>query len=187
MGDSEYALAFYGVILPVAYQFDPDLVLISSGFDAARGDPLGGCKISPEFYGHMTHQLKSLADGKVIVALEGGYNLNSISLSMTMVSKALLGDPMPQPAPYSKPAASAIAAVKATIKSHQGFWSCLKYGVKLPDDMNNIKNQMVKKVESFIADNEGSLDFDFDYIPEISATLTPNNPLLLFSPQKDFY
>ena len=83
-----------------------------------------------------------------------------------MVSKALLGDPMPQPAPYSKPAASAIAAVKATIKSHQGFWSCLKYGVKLPDDMSNIKNQMVKKVESFIADNEGSLDFDFDYIPE---------------------
>ena len=167
MGDPEYALAFYGIILPVAYEFDPDLVFISSGFDAARGDPLGGCKISPEFYGHMTHQLKSLADGKVIVALEGGYNLNSISLSMTMVTKALLGDPMPKPAPYSKPAASAVESVKATIKSLQAFWSCLQYHVKLPDDMSNIKNQMVKKVESFIADNEaGGLDFDFDYIPE---------------------
>ena len=164
MGDPEYALAFYGCILPVAYQFNPDLVLVSSGFDAARGDPLGGCKISPEFYGHMTHQLKNLANGKVIVALEGGYNLNSIALSMTMVTKALLGDPMPTPAPYTKPAPSAIEAVKNTIRTHKEFWSCLKYGVKLPDDMSNIKNQMMKKVESFIADNEEQ-DFDFDYIP----------------------
>ena len=58
MGDPEYALAFYNLILPVAYQFNPDLVLVSSGFDAARGDPLGRCKVSPEFYGHMTNHLK---------------------------------------------------------------------------------------------------------------------------------
>ena len=67
MGDPEYSLAFFSIILPVAYQFNPDLVLVSSGFDAARGDPLGRCKISPEFYGFMTHHLKALANGKVIV------------------------------------------------------------------------------------------------------------------------
>ena len=67
MGDPEYSLAFFSIILPVAYQFNPDLVLVSSGFDAARGDPLGGCKISPEFYGFMTHHLRALANGKVVV------------------------------------------------------------------------------------------------------------------------
>ena len=60
MGDPEYAMAFFNIVLPVAYQFNPDLVLVSSGFDAARGDPLGRCKISPEFYGHMTNHLKVL-------------------------------------------------------------------------------------------------------------------------------
>ena len=44
MGDTEYALAFYNIVLPIAYEFNPDLVLVSAGFDAARGDPLGRCK-----------------------------------------------------------------------------------------------------------------------------------------------
>lgn len=38
MADSEYALAFFNVILPVAYSFNPDLVLISAGFDAAMSE-----------------------------------------------------------------------------------------------------------------------------------------------------
>lgn len=42
MGDTEYIAAMVQVVLPVAYQFDPDLVFISAGFDAAHGDPIGG-------------------------------------------------------------------------------------------------------------------------------------------------
>ena len=42
MGDTEYIAAFTKLILPVAYQFNPELVLVSAGFDAAKGDPLGG-------------------------------------------------------------------------------------------------------------------------------------------------
>ena len=44
MGDTEYALAFFNLVLPIAYDFNPELVLVSAGFDAARGDPLGKCK-----------------------------------------------------------------------------------------------------------------------------------------------
>ena len=44
IGDTEYALAFYNIVLPIAYEFNPELVLVSAGFDAARGDPLGKCK-----------------------------------------------------------------------------------------------------------------------------------------------
>lgn len=42
MGDAEYIAAFQQVIMPIAYQFNPELVLISAGFDACIGDTLGG-------------------------------------------------------------------------------------------------------------------------------------------------
>jgi acetoin utilization deacetylase AcuC-like enzyme len=42
MSDAEYLTAFYQVVLPISYQFSPELVLVSSGFDACVGDPLGG-------------------------------------------------------------------------------------------------------------------------------------------------
>ena len=75
--------------MPVAAKFNPELVLVSSGFDAARGDPLGGNDITPHCYGQMTAQLRGLAGGKVVVALEGGYNLRSICRSMENVVRCL--------------------------------------------------------------------------------------------------
>lgn len=42
MGDAEYIAAFQQVVMPIAYQFNPELILISAGFDACVGDPLGG-------------------------------------------------------------------------------------------------------------------------------------------------
>lgn len=66
-------------------------ILVSAGFDAALGDPLGGCAVTNKGYAHMTYMLKSLAGGKVVVALEGGYNLSSISISSAAVTSVLLG------------------------------------------------------------------------------------------------
>lgn len=42
MGDTEYFCAFTNIVLPIAYEYAPELVLVSAGFDAAQGDPLGG-------------------------------------------------------------------------------------------------------------------------------------------------
>lgn len=92
MGDSDYLAAFHHVVMPVAtevkhtqtvvvvvvppclhvspLQFNPGLVLVSAGFDAARGDPLGGYNVTPEGYAHLTHQLMSLAGGRVLLILE---------------------------------------------------------------------------------------------------------------------
>lgn len=92
-GDAEYVAAFTQVLLPVAQDFAPELVIVSAGFDAAAGDPLGGCKVSPAGYGCMTSLLLGLARGKLVLALEGGYNLASISHSMEACTAALLGDP----------------------------------------------------------------------------------------------
>lgn len=58
MGDPEYYLAFENIVMPVAEEFDPHLVLVSSGFDAGKGDPLGGFKVTPDMYGYMTHRLQ---------------------------------------------------------------------------------------------------------------------------------
>ncbi|XP_071547214.1 uncharacterized protein HDAC6 isoform X2 [Panulirus ornatus] len=132
MGDAEYMSAMLQVVLPIAYQYDPQLVLVSAGFDAARGDPLGGCYVTPECYGHMTHLLSGLAGGHLVLALEGGYNLNTISFCMTMCAKALLGDPLPMLDSSLVPNKSAVQSINDVIKTQSRYWSSICFQVHLP-------------------------------------------------------
>ncbi|CAK1602419.1 unnamed protein product [Parnassius mnemosyne] len=133
LGDTEYMAAFTQVILPIAYEYNPELVIVSAGFDACVGDPLGGCKVSPECYGRMTHLLRGLAGGRIILCLEGGYNTTSISYAMTMCTKALLGDPIQY---HYDPKAvchwSAIESINNVIKTHKKYWKSLKFQLALP-------------------------------------------------------
>lgn len=94
MGDAEYLAAFRTIVMPIAKEFDPDIVIVSAGFDAVVGHPapLGGYKVSPACFGRMTQQLLNLADGKVVLALEGGYDLTAICDSAQECVRALLGD-----------------------------------------------------------------------------------------------
>ncbi|XP_073397420.1 histone deacetylase 6 isoform X1 [Dendrobates tinctorius] len=126
MGDVEYLLAFHRIVMPIAYEFNPQLVLISAGFDAARGDPLGGCRVSPEGYAHMTHLLMGLAGGKVVLVLEGGYNLTSISDSMSMCTRTLLGDPPPIISDLHAPRPAALRAISSVLGVHQKYWRTLR-------------------------------------------------------------
>ncbi|KIW43996.1 uncharacterized protein PV06_05040 [Exophiala oligosperma] len=93
MGDGDYMYAFQNVVMPIATEFDPDFVIVASGFDAAAGDELGGCYVTPPCYAHMTHMLMSLANGKIAVCLEGGYNFQAISKSALAVARVLMGEP----------------------------------------------------------------------------------------------
>ncbi|PSN48229.1 Histone deacetylase 6 [Blattella germanica] len=128
----DYLTAFYQIVLPISYQFNPELVLVSAGFDACIGDPLGGCKVSPEAYGHFTHLLTSLAGGRVILSLEGGYNIASISYAMPMCTKALLGDPLPPLPARQIVCPSAVNSIKNVIRTHSKYWSALCFQVALP-------------------------------------------------------
>ncbi|XP_011701273.1 PREDICTED: histone deacetylase 4 isoform X7 [Wasmannia auropunctata] len=94
MGDAEYLAAFRTIVMPIAKEFDPDIVIVSAGFDAAVGHPapLGGYKVSPACFGRMTQQLLNLADGKIVLALEGGYDLAAICDSAQECVRALLSD-----------------------------------------------------------------------------------------------
>eukprot|EP00753_Platysulcus_tardus_P006223 PLAT14035.1.p1 GENE.PLAT14035.1~~PLAT14035.1.p1 ORF type:complete len:857 (+),score=463.87 PLAT14035.1:251-2821(+) len=79
LGDADYMLAMQHVMLPIAREYAPDLVLISAGFDAARGDPLGGMQLSPAAYAWMTAQLAALNAGQLVMLLEGGYSAAAVA------------------------------------------------------------------------------------------------------------
>lgn len=124
MGDADYLYAWNNVLLPLAEEYAPELVIISAGFDAACGDPLGGYDVSPAGYAHMTHKLMSLAGGKVVMALEGGYHLGAISSSFAACTAVLLGAAPPMLEPL-RPSPEAMMAVERTQVAHAPFWHCL--------------------------------------------------------------
>lgn len=133
MGDSDYIAAFQRVIMPIAYEFNPELVLVSAGFDAVIGDPIGHYNVTPEAYGYFTHWLSSLANGKIVLCLEGGYNVNSISHAMAMCTKALLGDPLPMLNTAGKaPNASCLETIHNVCSAHSKYWKSLQFNKKLP-------------------------------------------------------
>ncbi|KDR75830.1 hypothetical protein GALMADRAFT_97752 [Galerina marginata CBS 339.88] len=121
MGDAEYLYAFQKVIMPIAMEFGPDLVIISAGFDAAAGDELGECQVSPAGYAHMTHMLAGLAGGRLVVALEGGYNLDSISSSALAVARVLLGQ-APDGLPPLKANETATETVWLVAREQSKYW-----------------------------------------------------------------
>lgn len=137
MGDAEYLHAFAKVVMPVAREYDPDLVIISAGFDAADGDMIGGCHVSPQAYGYMTHMLGSLANGHVVVILEGGYSLSAIAASALAVTKVLLGDPPGMPK-STIPSTAAVVTVDQVIKVHSAYWKCLKPGFAAVNNVNDL-------------------------------------------------
>ncbi|MCI5114303.1 MAG: histone deacetylase [Candidatus Electrothrix sp. AW1] len=81
-GDMEYARIVNELVLPVARTYKPELILISCGFDIYDGDPLGGMQVTPAGFAWMTRQMLSVAEevcnGKLLVTLEGGYNLTAM-------------------------------------------------------------------------------------------------------------
>jgi len=59
--------------MPVLEEFEPQLLLVSAGFDAAEGDPQGKMRVSPAGFAEMTRRLLPSFDGKLVLVLEGGY------------------------------------------------------------------------------------------------------------------
>ncbi|CAF4075339.1 unnamed protein product [Rotaria sp. Silwood2] len=90
--NADYLYVFFNIILPIAYEYDPDLVLVSAGYDTVLGCPEGQMKITPDTFAHLTHYLKGLANGKVLILLEGGYCIDTLAESAVWTLRSLLGD-----------------------------------------------------------------------------------------------
>lgn len=105
-GDWHYEQLVQRYVVPIARQYEPDLVVVSAGFDCALGDPIGGMRVTPRGFGALTRALMSKQvqkDGRVLMVLEGGYNVEAVALSSMSCIKALLGDaPEPVTAEYKK-------------------------------------------------------------------------------------
>jgi acetoin utilization deacetylase AcuC-like enzyme len=121
MGDAEYLAAFDRVLLPIARAFDPELVLVSCGFDAAAGDLLGGMLLSAAGYAAMTERVLSLAGGRAVLALEGGYNLEAISAAVAACTRVLIGEP-PSRRELGRSNAVAERVLDRVLETQRPFW-----------------------------------------------------------------
>ncbi|KAF5405308.1 hypothetical protein PHET_01053 [Paragonimus heterotremus] len=125
LSDSDYLAIFHQLLMPIAIEFNPQLVLVSCGFDAAIGCPEGRMWLSPSVFGHFVHHLKILADGKLVIALEGGYYVDSLAEGAVHVVKALLGDPL-TPLRLSRPPSKSIKrTIESCIMALRGYWKSL--------------------------------------------------------------
>jgi len=140
MGDEEYFAVWERLLMPIANEFNPDLILVSAGFDAAEGD-LGECNVTPECFGSLTQSLMSLANGRVVCSLEGGYVRSILGKCVKSVVSALLDPESPRIAKMEEEEAArernseeildcidptAAKNIRATIAAHQPYWQCLR-------------------------------------------------------------
>ncbi|KAL9181552.1 hypothetical protein ACHAXT_010357 [Thalassiosira profunda] len=140
IGDDEYLVLWEKLLMPVAQEFDPDLILVSAGFDAARGD-MGECDVTPECFARLARRLKTLANGKVVCALEGGYVRSVLCKCIESVLASLLDADSNEKckeelARFHKNVGdlemldcineSAAKSIRETLKVHAKYWNCLK-------------------------------------------------------------
>lgn len=95
-GDSSYAALFEQVVWPAAERFKPQLIIVSAGFDSHWADPIAGMRLSLNGYAHLTRELIKMAHqfcgGKIVFAMEGGYNLDALGYGVANIAHALLDD-----------------------------------------------------------------------------------------------
>ena len=92
--DADYCLLFDEAFAPAIESFDPDLFLVSAGFDAHRHDPISRMHVSTDGYGVLTTRVRDLAercDAALSFVLEGGYSLDTLSEGVGMVHEVFDG------------------------------------------------------------------------------------------------
>jgi len=80
-GDEDYLRAFDDIVLPWLADRNPDVILVSAGFDAHAADPLANQRVSSEGFGEFTRRLLS-CDRPILSMLEGGYDLRALEESV---------------------------------------------------------------------------------------------------------
>jgi acetoin utilization deacetylase AcuC-like enzyme len=127
--DDDYRIVFADVVLPVLRQFEPDLLIVSAGFDAHERDPLGGMRLTTPSFAAMTMELRAVAEeccrGRIVAAVEGGYDLQALAASLDAVVDTLHTPAISTPVPWP---ASGVASdrgrssVQATRAALTPFW-----------------------------------------------------------------
>ena len=92
-GDTVYGIVFEEILKPIALEYQPQLILVSAGFDIHYNDPLGGMGVSEKGFARMTQILMEIAEataeGKLAFTLEGGYDVEGQTRSVKAVLEEL--------------------------------------------------------------------------------------------------
>ena len=100
MGDGEYARIYRELVEPIGRAFDPEIVLVSAGFDAWGGDPLAPMALTARGYAELGEACLAVAGGaargRAVFVLEGGYDLGGLAASGAALSRTLLGESGPR-------------------------------------------------------------------------------------------
>jgi acetoin utilization deacetylase AcuC-like enzyme len=106
-GDREYLLAFEQIIVLVARRFQPQIILVSAGYDAHWADSISSMQVTVGGYARMATILKQLAaelcQHRLVFALEGGYHLQALAYSVKATIEVMLGLPAGADDPLGPP------------------------------------------------------------------------------------
>ena len=95
-GDAEYLLVFEQIVTPAVRRFNPELILVSAGYDNHWADRLALMQVSVTGFAQMAQVIKKLADelcgGRLVLTLEGGYDFNALAASVKATFDMLLGN-----------------------------------------------------------------------------------------------
>jgi acetoin utilization deacetylase AcuC-like enzyme len=95
-GDDAFVKIFRQILGPVAMEFNPELIILSAGFDIYMQDPLGGMRVTPEGFAALVRILLNIADvccqGRLVAVLEGGYNVQGLTKSVKIVLEEMLDE-----------------------------------------------------------------------------------------------
>lgn len=94
-GEAHYLEAFDRVVVPLARRYEPDLMMVSAGYDSHVGDLLCSMRLVDTSYFKMTERLAAFSEqfcsGRLIITLEGGYNLGAEARSIVQTVAGLAG------------------------------------------------------------------------------------------------
>ncbi len=123
--DAGYVAIYREILMPIAGEFKPDIVLVSAGFDPHLMDPLGGMRLTEKGFGALAGLVKDIADrhsnGRLVASLEGGYRLDTLSSSVVSVLKAFQGD-VPLVLPQKD--AQLAKRIEEVKNVHKNYWGC---------------------------------------------------------------
>ncbi|RMH45366.1 MAG: histone deacetylase [Deltaproteobacteria bacterium] len=121
-GDADYALAWERVVEPALRGFEPDLILVSGGFDAYRGDPLAQMAVTVDGFRWLADRVRAVADdvagGRLVCALEGGYDLAGLGGSVAAVFDAWTSPAGGVQRPAGEPTPAGRSAVERAAAQH---------------------------------------------------------------------
>ncbi len=124
--DADYGQVFDEIVMPIADAFRPQLVLVSAGFDAHVADPLGDMRVTERGFAAMCTRLRELADrhaeGRLVLVLEGGYDLEGLVASSRACLEVLTGTRTEDFPSGSQGAKAAVAASRSALAP---YWPTL--------------------------------------------------------------